>query len=230
MTVTSNGSTSGGASETENKPLGLRERSRRETLNRIRKAAVELLAEKGYEQITTREVAQRAEVGEATLFRYVSSKHELLLLVIGDKMDHDIEAIIEADARSAVEAGDRGAHNYLSRVHAVYRARADFYLQDPENVTSYLQYAFVAGSQLGAQNGAQGDRIIDLVASIIAEGQEAGALFAAVDARVVAQNCQGIYVHEVLRRSVRGFTFESLGERVRTRLDAQLLPLVLAGR
>ncbi|WP_437773356.1 TetR/AcrR family transcriptional regulator [Arthrobacter sp. KNU40] len=206
-------------------PIGLREKSRRETLGRIRAAAVELLAERGYDQMTTREVAERAEVGEATLFRYVNSKQQLLLLVVGDKMDEHIDTIIGEDTRTA-KGGPADAGSFLQRIHGLYKARADFYLGDPENVTSYVQNAFVAGSDLGAKNIAQGDRVIERVALIIREGQALGHLLASVDAQVVAQNCQGIYVHEILRRSVRGFSHESLEERVRARLDAQLLPLV----
>lgn len=204
--------------------LGLRERSRRATLDRIRTAAFELLAERGYDQVTTKEIAERAEVGEATLFRYLNSKHEILLLVIGDKMKHHVDSTINADEQSSQQQSS-SADQYLNRIYAIYDARADFYLSDPENVTSFLQNAFVAGSQLGHQNAVQGDRVRDLVAKIIREGQSSGFLIKSVDADVVAQNCQGIYVHEVLRRAVRGFTHESLGERVRTRLDAQLGPL-----
>ncbi|WP_437773355.1 TetR/AcrR family transcriptional regulator [Arthrobacter sp. KNU40] len=208
------------------KPTGLRERSRQATLKRIRTAAIELMAERGYDQMTTREIAERAEVGEATLFRYLNSKHDLLLLVIGDTMDRHIDALVEADARDA-QTNYQGASHFVNRIYAVYGARTEFYLQDPENVTSYLQNALVAGSQLGAQNAAQGDRVLDLVADIIRQGQLSGFLSNRVDAHVVAQNCQGIYVHEILRRSGRDFAHETLGERVHTRLQAQLVPLVI---
>jgi AcrR family transcriptional regulator len=213
----------------ESPPTGLRERARLERFAKIRAAAEQLLREKSFDQITTREVAQLAGVGEATLFRYVSSKHELLLLVIGEKMDRLIEHMDAADAASAAAASKpRDGYYYLQRISAVYNARVDFYLSDPENVTSYLQYGFIAGSQLGAQSVMQGDRVIGLVTSILLEGQAAGVLAKSVDAPTVAQNCHGIYIHEVLRTPVREFAPESLWDRCRVRLDAQLLPLVMS--
>jgi AcrR family transcriptional regulator len=210
-------------------PPGLRERARLERFARIRAAAEQLFREKSFDQITTREVARLAGVGEATLFRYVSSKHELLLLVIGEKMDRLIEHMEAADAAPASAAPTlRDGYYYLQRIRAVYSARVDFYLSDPENVTSYLQYGFMAGSRLGAQSVMQGDRVIGLVTSILMEGQTAGVLAKSVAAPAVAQNCHGIYIHEVLRTPVRGFASESLWDRCCARLDAQLLPLVMS--
>lgn len=111
------------------------------------------------------------------------------------------------------------------RIYTIYRARAQFYAIDPENVTSYLHYGFKAGSQLGAQSIAQGDRIIGLTASILDSAREAGHLTADVDSRTVAQNCNGTYIHEVLRTPARGFRPEDLWERLLERLRVQIEPL-----
>ncbi|GAA1874878.1 TetR/AcrR family transcriptional regulator [Paeniglutamicibacter psychrophenolicus] len=203
--------------------LGLRERSRLERLRRIRAAAEELFNERGYEQTTTKEVAERAGVGEATLFRYVTTKHELLLLTIGENMNQAIDSIEAADLHTAPSS--RTAADYIARVYAVFEERAKFFGADPENVTSYLHYGFRAGSQLGAQSVAQGDRIINLVSSILDSAADSGFFSPDVESRVVAQNCNGTYIHEVLRSPVRQFSADDFWERLQKRLSVQIEPL-----
>lgn len=203
--------------------LGLRAKARIERYQNIRAAAEQLFNERGYEHTTTKEVAELAGVGEATLFRYVSNKHELLLLVIGERMDMTLQAIEDADKELA--ANTSTARDYVERLYAIFRARARFYATDPENVTSYLHHGFKAGSQLGAQCISQGDRVIALIAAILDDARDAGYLSADVDSLVVAQNCNGTYIHEVLRTPARGFRPEDLWEKLRERLRVQIEPL-----
>lgn len=204
-------------------PVGLREKARIERYQNIRAAAEQLFNERGYEHTTTKEVAELAGVGEATLFRYVSNKHELLLLVIGERMDTTLQAIEDADKELAAKTST--ARDYVERIYAIFRARAKFYATDPENVTSYLHHGFKAGSQLGAQSISQGDRVIALIAAILDDARKAGYLSADVDSLIVAQNCNGTYIHEILRTPARGFRPEDLWEKLRERLRVQIEPL-----
>src|SRR5699024_2739202 len=48
------------------------------TEDRIIRAAIELVDEKGYKGATTRAIAERAEVNEVTLFRKFGNKHGVL--------------------------------------------------------------------------------------------------------------------------------------------------------
>jgi TetR/AcrR family transcriptional regulator len=61
-------------------PAGRRERNKQEKLERITAVARELFAQKGISEVTTQEVAQRADIAAGTLFLYAKSKGELLLL------------------------------------------------------------------------------------------------------------------------------------------------------
>lgn len=61
-------------------PVGRRERNKLEKLERITAVARELFAEKGISEVTTNEVALRAEIAAGTLFLYAKTKGELLLL------------------------------------------------------------------------------------------------------------------------------------------------------
>ncbi|MFJ4077019.1 TetR/AcrR family transcriptional regulator [Curtobacterium sp. NPDC089991] len=80
---------------------GRRERNRQDKLDRITAAAGELFAEHGVDEVTTQQIAERADIGAGTLFLYAKTKGELLLLVQNAKYD---EAL--AQGRRAAEATD----------------------------------------------------------------------------------------------------------------------------
>ena len=62
-------------------PVGRRERNKQAKLERIITAASELFAEHGVDEVTTQQIADKADIGTGTLFLYAKTKGELLLLV-----------------------------------------------------------------------------------------------------------------------------------------------------
>lgn len=60
---------------------GRRERNKQDKLDRITAAASELFAEHGVDDVTTQQIADKADIGTGTLFLYAKTKGELLLLV-----------------------------------------------------------------------------------------------------------------------------------------------------
>ncbi|MER7447248.1 helix-turn-helix domain-containing protein [Microbacterium sp. NPDC097977] len=62
-------------------PLGRRERNKLQKLERITAAAAELFTAHGIDDVTTQQIAEKADVGTGTLFLYAKTKGELLLLV-----------------------------------------------------------------------------------------------------------------------------------------------------
>ena len=61
--------------------VGRRERNKQAKLDRITAAAGELFAEHGVDEVTTQQIADKADIGTGTLFLYAKTKGELLLLV-----------------------------------------------------------------------------------------------------------------------------------------------------
>jgi AcrR family transcriptional regulator len=61
--------------------LGRRERNKQAKLERITAAASELFATQGVDEVTTQQIADKADIGAGTLFLYAKTKGELLLLV-----------------------------------------------------------------------------------------------------------------------------------------------------
>ncbi len=79
--------------------LGRRERNKQEKLDRITAAARELFTQYGVDEVTTQQVAEKADVGSGTLFLYAKTKAELLLLVHNVKYAEALEAGIAAAAQ-----------------------------------------------------------------------------------------------------------------------------------
>jgi AcrR family transcriptional regulator len=82
--------------------ISVRERNRRDKLQRITAAARALFVEKGFDETTTREIARRADVALGTLFLYATDKRDLLFLICTD----ELEALTD-DAFGAVPEKDR---------------------------------------------------------------------------------------------------------------------------
>jgi AcrR family transcriptional regulator len=68
-------------------PVGRRERNKLDTRQRIRAAAHELFARRGYNAATMREIAKRADVALGTLFNYADDKRDLVFLIFNDVLD-----------------------------------------------------------------------------------------------------------------------------------------------
>jgi len=62
------------------------ERSKRDKLERIKRAARKLFARKGFEATTTREIAAAADIGAGTLFLYAGAKEDLLVLLFREEI------------------------------------------------------------------------------------------------------------------------------------------------
>jgi len=66
-------------------PIGRRERAKQAKRERIMTAARELFAEHGVSGVTTQQIADRAYVAIGTLYRYASTKAELLIMAQNEK-------------------------------------------------------------------------------------------------------------------------------------------------
>ncbi|KQU34451.1 TetR family transcriptional regulator [Rhodococcus sp. Leaf225] len=78
--------------------MSRRERNKQDKLDRITTAARDLFAEYGVSEVTTQQVADRADVGTGTVFLYAKNKGELLLLVQNSDYARALERGIAAAA------------------------------------------------------------------------------------------------------------------------------------
>lgn len=87
---------------------GRRARAKQDKHERIFSAAQALFAEHGFERVTTQQIADRADVGTGTLFRYATTKGELFLMVYNARFT------------AAVDGGALAARRHTDVVDAVH--------------------------------------------------------------------------------------------------------------
>ncbi len=66
-------------SSLETPRLGLRERKKQQTRDRIAREALQLFAERGYDETTLADIAYAADVAPRTIFAYFDSKEDIVL-------------------------------------------------------------------------------------------------------------------------------------------------------
>ena len=112
------------------KSPGRRERNKQDKLDRITAAASELFAERGVDEVTTQEIAEKADIGAGTLFLYAKSKGELLLLVQNSTY---------ADALQRGRAAAEGITDTLDAVMAIVRPVVECNRKQVDNGRTYLR-------------------------------------------------------------------------------------------
>lgn len=169
--------------------LSVRERGKLRRRIRIKEAARTVFLERGYEAATTREIADRADVSQGTLFVYAPTKSELLLMIINDDLE-----VLRADRFGAAP---------LTR--PLIEILLDFAKRDMEYWAQYPEMARQARREvgvvlLGRASGPQAVRyaawkpeLLKSLADILREKQAAGFLRASVSAELVAELWWAIY-------------------------------------
>jgi len=95
---------------------GLRERKKQRTQETIVTVALELFAERGYQQTTVAEIAEAAEVSKGTVFAYFPSKEDIVFA--------DTAPVCEDLLRQLRDrAPDRSAPRCCARSWATMRPR-----------------------------------------------------------------------------------------------------------
>jgi AcrR family transcriptional regulator len=149
--------------ETETRPLRAdAQRNRRRLLD----AATEMFCERGLE-VGVGEIAQRAGVGRATLFRNFPSKEHLIAAIVVERMD---EAI--ARGHALLEHEDAGAALFALIDEMVGRQQADRALFDA------IADTWLANAEIRAAH----HELIGVLESLLIRAQQAGAVRADIGA------------------------------------------------
>ena len=111
-------------------PVGRRERNKQDKLDRITAAAAELFAKHGVDEVTTQQIADKADIGTGTLFLYAKTKGELLLLVQNSSY---VDALVKG--RAAAE----GIPDALDAVMAIVRPVVECNRIQIDNGRTYLR-------------------------------------------------------------------------------------------
>lgn len=101
--------------------MGRREENKLEKRARLRDAAEKLFRKRGYENTTTREIADEAEIATGTLFLYAPDKQDLLFLVMHEHLRVAVEEAFDTLPKNAKLP--RALRHIFSKLYAMYEVR-----------------------------------------------------------------------------------------------------------
>jgi len=157
--------------------VGRAERNKRDKRARLIAAARELFRTKGFEQTTTSEIADRADVGKGTLFFHAKSKDELLVMVFQEDMGRTID-------RAFSTVPDRPL---LDQAMHVFDAMLRQDRRELELARIFVkELAFVKGDHHGID--AVTDKFFSRMSVLIERAQRRGEIKASVDPWMLAYN------------------------------------------
>jgi AcrR family transcriptional regulator len=175
-------------------PLGAlsqRERNKLEKRGRIKAAVRELIQSKGFDEMTTREIARHADVGLGTLFSYATNKRDLLFLVFNDEQDK----LLEAAERDIAEDLP-----FVEQLITVFRPYYEYFAEEPVFARYLLRELIFYESGAQAARFQQGRRgLVTRVERLVVAAQEAGHISSPEDGRTVARLVFAVYQAEIRR-------------------------------
>lgn len=116
--------------------LPLTERKRLQARARIVRAADELFAERGFAAVSAADIADRAEVGRTTFFRYFGDKQEVVFA-----QEQELMATMTAAQKQSVAAAPATPEQAIAQLRDVVVALCTQAIQDPTGYTRH--YVFV---------------------------------------------------------------------------------------
>lgn len=164
--------------------LTRRERRKEETRQRIIQAALSLLSEKPYDEITVEDITERADVAKGTFFHYFPNKE----LVLSGHVENLLDEVREFLQEIRPEERDSQWEVLLEIMRYVANQDA----KTPVFVRTHLA-ACCANAELRQRMKALGEEAVYECAQGIACGQERGEFRTDVPAEVMGHHIMQIY-------------------------------------
>jgi AcrR family transcriptional regulator len=195
--------------------MGPRQLAKSRTRERVRTAARELFATRGWSETTTQLIAEAAGVAVGTIFQHASDKEDLLLLVLHEPLARAIASAL----------GQPAADDLLTELTVLFGTLLDVHADLGAAAAPAVRAAwFGTGPNARAVQWLH-ETVLDQVTARIERAQQAGTLAAGADARLLADNLSAIY-RAVLLEWVSGD--DEVGAAVtqlRARFALQVIPL-----
>lgn len=146
--------------------VGRRELKKAETAQRIAVAGRKLIRAKGFDAVTTQEVAVEAGIPPGTLFGYISNKTDLLIIAL---VHEAMEFVATIPGRVPATGSCK------DRVMFVFEEMANYHGRDIKITRHFLrELAITLNPELTERSHGLGDAERDLTSAIVAEHQKRG--------------------------------------------------------
>ena len=160
--------------------MGLRERKKLETRERIRAAAAELFTRHGYGAATMRQIAARAHVGLGTLFNYAEDKRDLVFLIFNEELNAITDVAL---------AAPRPGQPLAAQLLAVFAVHYRWLATKPALARILLQeLTFYSSGKQAATFHSIRKRLIDGVEALVRRAQKSGEVSARQPSSVIARH------------------------------------------
>lgn len=200
---------------------GRRERKKQETQRRIFEAASDLFERKGYTAVTTQEVAEAADVGAGTLFRYAQNKAELLIMVMNERL--------HVGTQTALAIADRGGPP-AEAIFQLIEPLVQAFLSQPENTAVFQrEVLFGADGPYRAEALSRIRKLEDTMTAILTSYAASHPLRAGADLRRVASTIFSVLYMRLVRLELGQVCPESLPSILRSDVEYLVSGLLGAG-
>lgn len=166
------------------KPIGLRERNKAEKFFRIKASARQLFDKKGYDETTTKEIADAANVAAGTIFLYAKTKDEILYLIFEEDLTR-----IRDSAFASVPANATLTDSFS----AVFSAFFEYYAESPELARAFIRRFVFIDRAISERYMMFQAETFEKLAQFVLRAQERGEIRDDIDPLVVVSNYWAVY-------------------------------------
>ena len=160
--------------------MGLRERKKLETRERIRAAAAELFTRHGYGAATLRQIAARAHVGLGTLFNYAADKRDLVFLIFNEELNAITDVAL---------AAPRPGQPLAAQLAAVFAVHYRWLAAKPALARILLQeLTFYSSGKQAATFHAIRRRLIEGIEALVEAAKKRGEVSSRENSTVIARH------------------------------------------
>ena len=196
---------------------GRRERNKREKLERIVDASRHLFHTQGYANTTTQQIATAAGIAAGTLFLYVKSKEDLLVLVFREEMGQLIE-----DTYGKIKKSD----SLLKQTMRLFNGFIEYHARDVAISRELIrELTFLSNEARVADINNIAGAITSKLSFFVDRAKERGKLSEGVDSSLFAQCLFSIY-YQQLQNWLSGY----VSRRVFQRNLESMLALIIEGK
>ncbi len=170
---------------------GRRERNKAEKLQRIKDAARDLFARRGYDETTTADVAEAADIGMSTLFFYADDKRDLLFLIFNEWFGQVLDEL---------EARQRGNRNVTEALLELFQPLYAHHRRAPKLSRATLrELNFFSSGKHAPAFIENSRRIVLLIEGVLRNAVEKEKIAPNEDIELVASTLFAIYQAEIRR-------------------------------